>query len=67
MNIKITLIVYYLIATFILLNIVFNPRFNLIMVNKKTKEEREPSSGFIIFFCLFWIISVPLSIYKGEE
>jgi len=60
-------IIYYLIGTFILLNLVFNPNFNLTLVNKKTKEEKEPSSSFIVFFCLLWIIYVPLLVWKGVE
>ena len=66
-TICLTITIYYLIGTFILLNIVFNSNFNLILVNKKTKEEKEPSSSYIIFYSLFWIITIPLSIKKGVE
>ena len=63
----ITFIIYYLIATFFLCNILFNSRFNLTLVNKKTKEEKDPTTRFIFFYCLLWIFFIPLSIYKGEE
>ena len=66
-TICLTFIIYYLIGTFILLNIVFNPNFNLTLVNKKTKEEKEPSSSFIVFFSLLWIIYIPLTVWKGVE
>ena len=72
MNIKtifiITFITYYLIATFIILNIALNPRWQLKLINKKTGETKEPSTFFIIFFCLLWIIFIPLSINnEGDE
>lgn len=60
-------IIYYLIATFFFCNILYNPRFNLKLINKKTKEQKKPSIIFIIIFSLFWIISIPLSINKGEN
>ena len=63
----IVFVTYYLIGSFILLNIIFNPNFNLILVNKKTKEEKEPSSSFVVFYSLFWIIFIPLSVWKGVE
>ena len=63
----ITFIIYYLIATFFFYNIIFNPRFNLKLINKRTKEEKKPAIIFIIFYSLFWIITVPSSIKKGEE
>lgn len=63
----ITFIVYYLIATFIFSNILFNSRINLTLVNKKTKEKKEPSLIFLIFYSLLWIIYIPISINKGEE
>lgn len=59
--------IYYLIGTFILLNILFNSNLNVTLVNKKTGEEKEPSSSFIIFYSFFWIIFIPLTIWKGVE
>lgn len=71
MNIKtvciITFFIYYLIASIFFFNILFNPKFNLILVNKKTKKEMQPPTAFIILFCLLWIIYIPLSIFKGEQ
>lgn len=58
---------YYLIATFVFCNILFNSRIKLTLVNKKTKEEKNPSSIFLILYCLFWIIFIPLSKFGGEE
>jgi len=63
----ITFLIYYLIATFVFCNILFNSRINLTLVNKRTKEEKEPTSIFIILYCLFWIISIPLSKRGGEQ
>lgn len=62
-----TFLTYYLIATFVFCNILFNSRVKLTLVNKKTKEEKNPSSIFLILYCLFWIISIPLSKFGGEE
>jgi len=58
---------YYLIATFLLFNILFNSRINLTLVNKKTKEEKKPTTTFLILYCLLWIIFMPLSKHEGEE
>ena len=63
----ITFIIYYLIATFLLVNIILNPKIKLTLVNKKTKEEKEPSAKFLFFYCLLWIIFMPLTVFKGEE
>ena len=63
----ITFLTYYLIATFVFCNILFNSRVNLTLVNKKTKEEKKPSNIFLILYCLLWIISIPLSKFGGEE
>lgn len=62
-----TFFTYYLIATFVFCNILFNSRIKLTLVNKKTKEEKNPSSIFLILYCLFWIIFIPLSKFEGEE
>lgn len=62
-----TFFTYYLIATFVFYNILFNSRIKLTLVNKKTKEEKNPSSIFLILYCLFWIIFIPLSKFGGEE
>lgn len=59
-------IIYYLIATFIFINFLFNPNLELTLVNKKTKEEKRPTNRFLLFYSLFWIIFIPISIYKGE-
>lgn len=63
----ITFIIYYLIATFFLINIILNPKIKITLINKKTKEEKEPSIKFLIFYCLLWIIFIPLTAFKGEE
>lgn len=60
-------IIYYLIATFILCNFLFNSNLDIVAVNTKTKTESKPSTLFLMFYCLFWIIFLPISIYKGEE
>lgn len=59
-------IIYYLIATFIFINFLFNPNYNVTLVNKKTKQEKEAPVLFLIFYSLFWVIFVPLSKYEGE-
>lgn len=63
----ITFLTYYLIATFVFCNILFNSRINLTLINKRTKEEKNPSSIFLILYCLFWIIFIPLSKRGGEQ
>lgn len=63
----ITFLIYYLIATFVFCNILFNSRINLTLINKRTKEEKEPTSTFIILYSLFWIIFIPLSKRGGEQ
>lgn len=63
----ITFLIYYLIATFVFCNILFNSRINLTLVNKRTKKEKEPTSTFIILYSLFWIIFIPLSKRGGEQ
>lgn len=60
-------ITYYSIASFIFLNFLFNPNIKLTLVNKKTKKEKHPNNIILILYCLFWIISIPLSKREGEE
>lgn len=71
MNIKyiylITFIIYYLIATFIFCNLLFNSNLDVTLVNTKTKKERKPSIIHLAMFSMLWIIFMPLSEYKGEE
>ncbi len=63
----ITFIIYYLIATFIFFNLLFNSKLKLTLINKKTKQEKEPSTQFLMIYCCLWIIYIPLSIFKGEQ
>ena len=65
--ILVTIIIYCFIALFWFLNILFNPSFNLILVHKKTKETKEPTIFFIMFFCLLWIIYIPLSLRRQNN
>lgn len=71
MNIKniylITFIIYYLIATFIFCNLLFNSNLNVTLVNTKTKKEKKPSIVQLAMFSMLWIIFMPLSKYEGEE
>lgn len=60
-------IVYYSIASFIFFNFLFNPNIELTLVNTKTKKERKPSMKFLVFYSLFWIISIPFSKYGGND
>ena len=60
-------IIYYLIATFIFYNFLFNSDLEIVAVDTKTQKERKPSTLFLMFYCLFWIIFLPISTYKGEE
>ncbi len=60
-------IIYYLISTFIFLNLIFNKRIDFEMVNKKTGEVRQPNLMFIITFSLFWIVFFPKAVIKGME
>lgn len=54
--------VYYLLGTIWLMNILFNPCFKLALVHKRTGEVKEPSIFFMILFCFYWIVSVPIAI-----
>ena len=60
-------IIYFSIATFIFCNFLFNPNLNMVLVNKRNQKEKSPSIKFLMFYCLFWIIFVPLSKHEGEE
>lgn len=62
----IILSVYYLIGTIVIMNLVFNPRIKLEMVDKKTGKTREPTPSDYIFFGVFWFF-VPYCIEKGKE
>ena len=48
------IIVYWLIATFILLNVLFNPQYRLIWVDEKTGNKIEPPFWVIALFCMYW-------------
>lgn len=63
----ITFIIYYLIATFIFFNLLFNSKLKLTLINKKTKQEKEPSMQFLMIYCWLWIIFIPISNWQREE
>ena len=60
-------IIYYLIATFIFGNFLFNSKLQIVVVDTKTKQEKKPTIKLLAFYSLLWIIFLPISIYKGEE
>ena len=60
-------IIYYIIGTIILMNLLFNPNVKVQMQNKKTKKFREPTSTDLILIALFWIIVLPIAVLKSRE
>ena len=60
-------IIYYLIATFIFGNFLFNSNLKLVVVDSKTKKEKTPSTRFLAIYSILWIIFLPISIYKGGD
>ena len=52
------IIVYWLIATFILLNLIFNSNFRLVLKDEKTGEKTEPPYWIPVLFSLNWIFFV---------
>lgn len=61
------LVIYYIIGTIILINLLFNPNMKVEMENKKTKKVRQPSSGDLIFIALFWILVFPVGVLRSKE
>lgn len=61
------LVIYYIIGTIILINLLFNPNMKVEMENKKTKKVRKPTSTDLIFIALFWILIFPVGILRAKE
>lgn len=61
------IIVYWIIATFFLFNILFNPRFRLVWVNTKTGERTEPPYWIVVLISLYWIYFAVKFIIKGGK
>ena len=61
------LVIYYIIGTIILINLLFNPNMKVEMENKKTKKVRQPSSSDLIFIALFWILVFPIGVLRSKE
>ena len=49
---------YWLIATFFILNLTFNPNLRLVFKNEETGEETEPPYWIPIIFSITWIFFV---------
>lgn len=59
------IIIYFVIGTIILLNILFNPNLTVGKINEQGEEE--PLNNFqTIVFCLWWIIFIPMIILEGR-
>ena len=55
-------ITYLAIATFLLLNLLFNNNINFNLINKETGEIKKPPSWYYIYFSFYWIFTFPLAI-----
>lgn len=49
------IIVYWLIATFVLLNLIFNPNFRVVFKDERTGEKIEPPYWILVLFSFNWI------------
>ena len=59
------IIIYFVIGTIILLNILFNPNLTVGKINEQGEEE--PLNNFqTIVFCLWWIVFIPMIILEGR-
>ena len=62
------IIIYLVIATFILFNLLCNPNITWKYINKETGEIREVPSWLTIYFCFYWIITIPiLLLQRGKN
>lgn len=62
------IIVYWIIATLFLFNILFNPRLRLVWVNTKTGERTEPPYWIVVLISLYWIyFAVKFIIKRGKN
>ena len=59
------LIVYWLVATFILLNLLFNYRFRLVWKDEKTGNVTRPPYWVFIIVCLQWLPIAIVAIMKN--
>ena len=53
------LVIYYLISTFVLINLLFNNNFMLGTINTETGEIKPSPLSEIIKVSIFWIIMIP--------
>ena len=54
------IITYLLIATFVLLNLLYNKKIAFYIKNEETGETIPPPSIITVFISLFWIVAFPL-------
>lgn len=60
------IIIYFIIGTIILLNILFNPNVDVSYYNKEKQELEALTTFKTICFCLGWIIIIPMMIIGGR-
>ena len=60
-------VTYLLIATFILLNFMFNKKIKFYFKHKETGEIIYPSSILLIGISFYWIITLPLLLLIREK
>lgn len=61
------IITYMAIATFLLLNLLFNNNINFNWINKETGEIRKPPYWYYIYFSFYWIITFPLAVLNFKR
>ena len=61
------IITYMAIATFVLLNFLYNPNIEFYFENKETKEIKHPSSFILCIFSLYWIIIFPFLLIISKR
>ena len=58
------IIIYFLMSTFILLNLLFNNKISFYIEDLETGEIKQPPISLYIFISLSWIIIIPLILIK---
>jgi succinate dehydrogenase/fumarate reductase cytochrome b subunit len=61
------IIIYFLIGTYILISLLFDKSITFEVVSKRTGKVVDPPTWYLILFCMFWIIMVPVSIKNAKE
>lgn len=60
-------IIYYIAGTFLLLNILFNPAVHFKVTSKKTGKIVDAPTWFLITYCIWWIIFLPISLNNAKK